>query len=153
MLKSKTSSQSITIPLVCPLLRISQFIFFLFRYGKVEGVKILPQRYPNQGVAAFIDFYDVRSAVEAREDKIVYQGCELRTNFKTKSTERFEKYDHSLRRDQDYVKELPYSGKRGGSSTPPPEREKEPKEKSKDKEKSRGKERYWLLACFCKIIH
>ena len=102
----------------------------------MEGVKILPQRYPNQGVAAFIDFYDVRSAVEAKEAKIVYGGCDLRTNFKTKSTERFDKYDHSSRR-EDY-------GKRGISPSPPPppppERGKE--RNSKDKEKSRGKERY-----------
>ena len=111
-------------------------------------MKILPQRYPNQGVAAFIDFYDVRSAVDAKDAKIVYGGCELRTNFKTKSTERFDKYDHSSRRDLDYGKEPPYSGKRVGSPSPPPEREKEPKEKNKDKEKSRGKERYskgWFL--------
>ena len=101
----------------------------------MEGVKILPQRYPNQGVAAFVDFYDVRSAVDAKEDKIVYGGCELRTNFKTKPTERFE---HS-RRDQEYGKESLYSGKRTDSSPPPLEKE---KEKSKDKEKSCGKERY-----------
>ena len=109
-----------------------------FRYGKVEGVKILPQRYPNQGVAAFIDFYDVRSAVEAKEAKIVYGGCELRTNFKTKATERFDKYDHS-RRDQEYGKEPPYVGKPAGSQTPPPEKE---REKNKEKGKSRGKDRY-----------
>ena len=109
----------------------------------MEGIKILPQRYPNQGVAAFIDFYDVRSAVDAKDAKIVYEGCELRTNFKTKSTERFSQYDHSSnRRDLDYGKEPPYSGKRVDSPSPPPEREKEPKEKKKDKEKSRGKERY-----------
>ena len=105
-------------------------------------MKILPQRYPNQGVAAFIDFYDVRSAVDAKDAKIVYEGCELRTNFKTKSTERFDKYDHSSRRDLDYGKEPPYAGKRVSSPSPPPEREKEAKEKNKDKEKSRGKERY-----------
>ena len=110
------------------------------RYGKVEGVKILPQRYPNQGVAAFIDFYDVRSALEAKEAKIVYGGCDLRTNFKTKPTERF---DHSSRRGagEDYGKDPPYGGgNRVVSPSPPPEREKEMN--SKDKEKSRGKERY-----------
>lgn len=98
-------------------------------------MKILPQRYPNQGVAAFIDFYEVRSAVEAREAKIVYGGCELRTNFKTKTTERFGD------RREDFVV------KRGLSpSPPPPDREKErsSNSSSKDKEKSRGKERYTL---------
>ena len=97
-------------------------------------MKILPQRYPNQGVAAFIDFYDVRSAVEAKEAKIVYGGCDLRTNFKTKSTERF---DHHLpRREEPPI----YPAKRVITPSPPPEREKQ--RNNKDKEKSRGKERY-----------
>lgn len=95
------------------------------RYGKIEGVKILPQRYPNLGVAAFIDFYDVRSAIDAKEAKIVFQGCELRTNFKAKPTEKFE---HPTR------KEAPASAKRQES----PEKE----TKDKDKEKARGNERY-----------
>ena len=108
-------------------------------------MKILPQRYPNQGVAAFVDFYDIRSAVDAKDAKIVYQGCELRTNFKTKSTVLF---DHPSRRDQDFGRdrEPPYPVKRADSPTPPPEKEKE----KKDKEKSRGKERYtrkMLAAC------
>ena len=102
-------------------------------------MKILPQRYPNQGVAAFVDFYDVRSAVEAKEAKIIYGGCDLRTNFKTKSTERFDKYDHLPRREE-YGKEPPiYSAKRVISPSPPPENEKE--RNNKDKEKSRGKDR------------
>jgi RNA recognition motif-containing protein len=111
------------------------------KYGKVEGVKILPQRYPNQGVAAFVDFYDVRSAVEAKEAKIIYGGCDLRTNFKTKSTERFDKYGDHLPRREEYGKEPPiYSAKRVISPSPPPENEKE--RNNKDKEKSRGKDRY-----------
>ncbi len=47
-------------------------------------MKILPQRYPNLGVAAFVDFFDVRSAIEAKEAKLKLNGCELRTNFKSK---------------------------------------------------------------------
>ena len=91
----------------------------------MEGVKILPQRYPNLGVAAFIDFYDVRSAIDAKEDKIVFKGCELRTNFKAKPTE---KYEHSSRKD------VSVAGKRQES----PEKEKDTKDTSKE---SRGNER------------
>lgn len=62
----------------------------LVRYGKIEGVKILPQKYPNIGVAAFIDFCDVQSAIEARDAKHKLGGNELRTNFKAKATEKFD---------------------------------------------------------------
>lgn len=61
---------------------------FNFRFGKIEGVKILPQRYPNIGVAAFIDFYDIKSATEAKEAKHKLHGHELRTNFKVCPGER-----------------------------------------------------------------
>lgn len=78
----------------CKLLIKLSFISFLCclynRFGKVEGVKILPQKYPNIGVAAFIDFYDIKSAIEAKEAKHKMKGCELRTNFKAKPTEKFE---------------------------------------------------------------
>lgn len=107
-----------------------------FRYGKIEGVKILPQRYPNLGVAAFIDFYDVRSAIDAKEAKIVFQGCELRTNFKAKPTEKFE---HPTRKD------APASAKRQES----PEKE----TKDKDKEKTRGNERYKRKGWPCRCAH
>ncbi len=56
----------------------------------MEGVKILPQKYPKIGVAAFVDFFDVRSAVEAKEAKHKLNGQELRTNFKSKQSEKFE---------------------------------------------------------------
>ena len=50
----------------------------------------MPQKYPNLGVAAFIDFYDVKSAIEARDTKHKFGGNELRTNFKAKTTEKFD---------------------------------------------------------------
>lgn len=59
----------------------------------MEGVKILPQRYPNIGLAAFVDFADVRSAIAAKEAKLRMSGVELRTNFKTKLTEKLS-HDH-----------------------------------------------------------
>ena len=61
------------------------------RYGKIEGVKILPQKYPNIGVAAFIDYFDVKSATEAKEAKHKLNGHELRTNFKANPGD---KHDH-----------------------------------------------------------
>ena len=45
-------------------------------------MKILPQRFPNIGVAAFIDFVEVKGAVEAKESKLKWNGNELRANFK-----------------------------------------------------------------------
>lgn len=47
-------------------------------------MKILPQRYPNIGVAAFIDFYSIQSAIDAKEAKHKINGCDIRTNFKSK---------------------------------------------------------------------
>lgn len=61
------------------------------RYGKIEGVKILPQRYPNIGLAAFIDFFDVKGAIEAKEAKHKIGNTELRTNFKTKAGDKFDR--------------------------------------------------------------
>ena len=68
---------------------------FLLRFGKIEGVKRLPQKYPNVGVAAFIDFYDVQSAIKAHETQHKLNGNDLRTNFKAKATE---KYDANKKR-------------------------------------------------------
>lgn len=87
------------------------------RFGKIEGVKILPQRYPNIGVAAFIDFYSVQSAIEAKEAKHKIGGCDIRTNFKSKPTEKF---DATQRKWQENL------------STEKPEK----------RDKSRGHERY-----------
>ena len=42
-------------------------------------------------MAAFIDFFDVMSAIEAKEAKHKIQGCELRTNYKSKPVEKFER--------------------------------------------------------------
>lgn len=68
------------------------------RYGKIEGVKILPQKYPNIGVAAFIDYFDVKSATEAKEAKHKLNGQELRTNFKSNPGD---KHDYGSSRSHD----------------------------------------------------
>ena len=107
------------------------------RYGKIEGVKILPQRYPNIGLAAFIDFLDVKSAIEAKEAKHKIGSTELRTNFKTKTAEKFE----------------PSARKEGGKwHDGQGEGEKHESTKS---EKSRGHERYKtkLLVLFDHLFH
>ena len=44
--------------------------FFLHRFGKVETVKLLPQKYANMGLAAFVDFYDIEAAKDARNAEI-----------------------------------------------------------------------------------
>ncbi len=64
-------------------------------------MKILPQRFPNLGVAAFVDFFDVRSAIEAKEAKLKLQGCEIRTNFKSKQpTGKFERREGSVEKEK-----------------------------------------------------
>ena len=44
--------------------------FLLHRFGKVETVKLLPQKYANMGLAAFVDFYDIEAAKDARNAEI-----------------------------------------------------------------------------------
>lgn len=57
---------------------------YFSRFGKVEGVHILPQRYPGQGIAAFVDFYDVHAAVDAVQTAHTISGREIRVNYKFK---------------------------------------------------------------------
>lgn len=42
----------------------------------------MPQKFPNIGVAAFVDFFDVKGAIDAKEAKLQWNGSELRANFK-----------------------------------------------------------------------
>lgn len=72
------------------VIMLTVLICTYYRYGKIEGVKILPQKYPNIGVAAFIDFYDVKSATVAKEAKHRLEGHELRTNYKSNPGDRHE---------------------------------------------------------------
>lgn len=49
----------------------------IFRYGKVEDVKLLPLKHAGKGLAAFIDFYDIEAAKAAYEAEIkikVFEG-------------------------------------------------------------------------------
>lgn len=68
-------------------------MILLNRFGKIEGVKILPQKYPNIGVAAFVDFFDVKGAIDAKESKLKWNGSELRANFKFDKNEGNKSYD------------------------------------------------------------
>ena len=43
---------------------------FVDRFGRVEGVKLLPQKHPNIGLAAFVDFEDAKSAHAAQSATI-----------------------------------------------------------------------------------
>lgn len=56
-------------------------------------MKILPQKYPNIGVAAFVDFFDVKGAIEAKESKLKWNGHELRANFKFDKSEGVKSHD------------------------------------------------------------
>ena len=62
---------------------------FCYRFGKIEGVKILPQKFPNMGVAAFVDFHDVQSAIKTHNFQHKLGGNDLRTNFKAKANEHY----------------------------------------------------------------
>lgn len=53
----------------------------------------MPQKYPNIGVAAFVDFFDVKSAIEAKESKLKWNGNELRANFKFDKSEGVKSHD------------------------------------------------------------
>lgn len=94
---------------------------YFSKYGKIEGVKILPQRYPNIGLAAFIDFFDVKGAIEAKEAKHKIGNTELRTNFKTKAGDKFDRREGGKWRDSQGEGE---------------------KHESAKSEKSRGRDRY-----------
>ena len=64
--------------------RISQNVYFtlLCRFGEVEKVKLLPKKTgQGGGVAAFIDFIELRSAQKAHNCPIVIQNREIRMNY------------------------------------------------------------------------
>lgn len=54
---------------------------YFSRFGRVEKVKILPKKSPDGGLAAFVDFVDIRSATKANETTNYIGDRELRTNY------------------------------------------------------------------------
>ena len=59
----------------------NNFFFVIHRFGRVEKVKILPKKSPDGGLAAFVDFVDIRSATKANETTNYIGDRELRTNY------------------------------------------------------------------------
>jgi hypothetical protein len=55
--------------------------FFNFSYGEIVGIKLLPRRANEAGVAAFIDFADVASAERAFVDMPTCHGRGLRLDY------------------------------------------------------------------------
>lgn len=53
----------------------------VFRFGRVEKVKLLIKTSPDGGRAAFVDFVDIRSATKANEAAHRMGDRELRTNY------------------------------------------------------------------------
>lgn len=53
----------------------------MFRYGRVEKIKLLPKISPDGGRAAFVDFVNIGSATKANEAQNSIGGRELRTNY------------------------------------------------------------------------
>ncbi|XP_069467192.1 msx2-interacting protein isoform X2 [Ambystoma mexicanum] len=56
------------------------------RYGRVESVKILPKRGSDGGVAAFVDFVDIKSAQKAHEAENTMGDRDLRTDYNEPGT-------------------------------------------------------------------
>lgn len=59
---------------------------FLFRYGRVESVKVLPKRGSEGGVAAFVDFVDIKSAQKAHNAINKMGDRDLRTDYNEPGT-------------------------------------------------------------------
>lgn len=65
----------------------TDFSVFLFpRYGRVESVKILPKRGSEGGVAAFVDFVDIKSAQKAHNSVNKMGDRDLRTDYNEPGT-------------------------------------------------------------------
>lgn len=62
------------------------FPFALFRYGRVESVKVLPKRGSEGGVAAFVDFVDIKSAQKAHNAINKMGDRDLRTDYNEPGT-------------------------------------------------------------------
>lgn len=62
------------------------FCPFLDRYGRVESVKVLPKRGSEGGVAAFVDFVDIKSAQKAHNSINKMGDRDLRTDYNEPGT-------------------------------------------------------------------
>lgn len=62
------------------------FHCFSFRYGRVESVKVLPKRGSEGGVAAFVDFVDIKSAQKAHNAINKMGDRDLRTDYNEPGT-------------------------------------------------------------------
>uniref|UniRef100_A0A452V8M1 Msx2-interacting protein n=1 Tax=Ursus maritimus TaxID=29073 RepID=A0A452V8M1_URSMA len=61
-------------------------VLFFSRYGRVESVKILPKRGSEGGVAAFVDFVDIKSAQKAHNSVNKMGDRDLRTDYNEPGT-------------------------------------------------------------------
>ena len=55
--------------------------FLFYRYGRIDSVKILAKRSMDGGLAAFVDFVDIRCAIKAHETPNRLGDRELRTDY------------------------------------------------------------------------
>ena len=58
----------------------------ILRYGRVESVKVLPKRGSEGGVAAFVDFVDIKSAQKAHNAVNKMGDRDLRTDYNEPGT-------------------------------------------------------------------
>lgn len=65
---------------------LMDFSCVFFRYGRVESVKVLPKRGSEGGVAAFVDFVDIKSAQKAHNAINKMGDRDLRTDYNEPGT-------------------------------------------------------------------
>lgn len=65
---------------------LMHFCLSFCRYGRVESVKVLPKRGSEGGVAAFVDFVDIKSAQKAHNTINKMGDRDLRTDYNEPGT-------------------------------------------------------------------
>ncbi|OQR81820.1 hypothetical protein THRCLA_11376 [Thraustotheca clavata] len=70
---------------IVPDTTIDKLTEFFEQFGKVENIKVLPQRNGNTGISAFVDafvdFSEDAAAAKAMEKRLSYEGRDLRTDY------------------------------------------------------------------------
>jgi len=61
---------------------------FFSKYGKVETVKILPQKPSQSALSAFVDFLELDDAVKAHEDQKEMGGNVIRSDYNSRKRRR-----------------------------------------------------------------
>ncbi|OQR96879.1 hypothetical protein ACHHYP_13165 [Achlya hypogyna] len=66
---------------IVPDTTIDKLTDFFEQFGRVDNIKVLPQRNGNTGISAFVDFVTEDGAARAMAKRLTYEGRDLRTDF------------------------------------------------------------------------